>query len=43
MGIARKNFNMDPKKGMEYLMKHGLIKATPDAVAEFLFRGEGSS
>uniref|UniRef100_A0A0N5AB18 Cytohesin-1 n=1 Tax=Syphacia muris TaxID=451379 RepID=A0A0N5AB18_9BILA len=41
MAIARKNFNMDPKKGMDYLTKYNLINNTADAVAEFLFRGEG--
>lgn len=41
MTIARKNFNMDPRKGMEYLLDHGLVQSTSESVAEFLFRGEG--
>lgn len=30
MSIGRKKFNMDPKKGIEYLIDHGLLKNTPD-------------
>lgn len=41
MTIARKNFNMDPRKGMEYILDHGLVQNTAESVAEFLFRGEG--
>jgi cytohesin len=39
--IGRKKFNMDPKKGIEYLIEHGLLTASPDDVAQFLYKGEG--
>lgn len=41
MSIGKKKFNMDPKKGIEYLIEHGHLKNTPEDVAEFLFQGEG--
>ncbi|XP_074649579.1 cytohesin-1-like isoform X2 [Tubulanus polymorphus] len=41
MSIGRKKFNMDPKKGLEYLIEHGLLHNTPEEVAQFLFKGEG--
>lgn len=39
--IGRKKFNMDPKKGIEYLVEHGLLQLTAEDVAQFLFKGEG--
>lgn len=39
--IGRKKFNMDPKKGIEYLIDNGLLTATPEDVAQFLYKGEG--
>ena len=41
MSIGRKKFNMDPKKGIEYLIEHNLLAATPEDVAQFLYKGEG--
>ncbi|XP_018014316.1 cytohesin-1 isoform X4 [Hyalella azteca] len=41
MSIGRKKFNMDPKKGIEYLIDHGLLKNTPDDISKFLYNGEG--
>lgn len=41
MSIGKKKFNMDPKKGIEYLVEHGLLEKNPDAVASFLLNGEG--
>ncbi|XP_042867336.1 cytohesin-1-like isoform X2 [Penaeus japonicus] len=41
MSIGRKKFNMDPKKGIEYLIDHGLLKNTPEDIAQFLHKGEG--
>ncbi|XP_013064851.2 cytohesin-1-like isoform X2 [Biomphalaria glabrata] len=41
ISIGRKKFNMDPKKGIEYLIDHGLLQHTPEDVARFLFQGEG--
>ncbi|XP_020711395.1 cytohesin-1 isoform X3 [Athalia rosae] len=39
--IGRKKFNMDPKKGIEYLIEHNLLASTPEDVAQFLHKGEG--
>uniref|UniRef100_A0A8R1TV30 SEC7 domain-containing protein n=1 Tax=Onchocerca volvulus TaxID=6282 RepID=A0A8R1TV30_ONCVO len=41
MSIARKNFNIDPKKGMEYMIQHNLVHNSSASVAEFLYKGEG--
>ncbi|XP_012533022.1 cytohesin-1 isoform X3 [Monomorium pharaonis] len=41
MSIGRKKFNMDPKKGIEYLIEHNLLTPTPEDVAQFLYKGEG--
>lgn len=41
LSIGRKKFNMDPKKGIEYLIDHGLLNNTAEDVAHFLFKGEG--
>ncbi|KAK3592669.1 hypothetical protein CHS0354_015971 [Potamilus streckersoni] len=41
MSIGKKKFNMDPKKGIEYLIEHGLLQNTPQDVAQFLYQGEG--
>lgn len=41
--MGRKRFNMDPKKGIEYLVEHGLVQNTPEEVAQFLYNGEGLS
>jgi cytohesin len=41
MSIGRKKFNMDPKKGIEYLIEHGFLKITAEDVAQFLCKGEG--
>lgn len=32
---------MDPKKGIEYLVEHGLLQHTQEDVAAFLYKGEG--
>ena len=39
--MGKKKFNMDPKKGIEYLVQHGLLRETPEEVAQFLYKGEG--
>lgn len=39
--IGKKKFNMDPKKGIEYLIEEGLLQDSPDDIAEFLCKGEG--
>ncbi|XP_076310068.1 cytohesin-1-like isoform X3 [Tachypleus tridentatus] len=41
LSIGKKKFNMDPKKGIEYLTEHGLLQDTAESVAQFLYRGEG--
>jgi len=41
LSIGRKKFNMDPKKGIEYLIEHELLKNTAEDVAQFLYKGEG--
>ncbi|XP_064170316.1 cytohesin-3-like isoform X1 [Anguilla rostrata] len=38
---GKKKFNMDPKKGMQYLVDNGLLEWEPQAVAEFLYKEEG--
>lgn len=39
--MGKKKFNMDPKKGIEFLINHSLIKETPEDIAAFLYKGEG--
>jgi cytohesin len=41
MSVGKKKFNMDSKKGIEFLIENNLIESTSDAVAQFLFNGEG--
>ncbi len=40
MGMGRKKFNTDPRKGIQYLVEHGLLRSTPEDVADFLYKGE---
>ncbi|XP_033840265.2 cytohesin-1-like isoform X1 [Periophthalmus magnuspinnatus] len=41
MAVGRKKFNMDPKKGIRFLIDSGLLKNTSDDIARFLYKGEG--
>ncbi|XP_030376929.1 uncharacterized protein LOC115625861 isoform X1 [Scaptodrosophila lebanonensis] len=41
MSIGRKKFNMDPKKGIEYLVENRLLLHNAQDVAQFLHKGEG--
>jgi len=41
IAMARKKFNMDPKKGIEFLILQNLVKETPEEVAQFLYKEEG--
>lgn len=41
LSIGKKRFNMDPKKGIEYLINNNLVNNTPEEVAQFLLKGEG--
>ncbi|TRY87819.1 hypothetical protein DNTS_015722 [Danionella cerebrum] len=38
---GKKKFNMDPKKGIQYLVDNDLLVWKPEAVAEFLYKEEG--
>lgn len=42
MSLGCKKFNMDPKKGIEFLVENGLLKKDDEQdIAVFLYRGEG--
>eukprot|EP00088_Acartia_fossae_P055204 TRINITY_DN6408_c1_g1_i1.p1 TRINITY_DN6408_c1_g1~~TRINITY_DN6408_c1_g1_i1.p1 ORF type:complete len:396 (+),score=98.58 TRINITY_DN6408_c1_g1_i1:186-1373(+) len=41
LAMAKKKFNMDHKKGIEFLIQQELLKETPEAVAQFLYKEEG--
>lgn len=43
LSIGKKRFNMDPKKGIEYLVEHDILEETPESIAKFLFDGNGLS
>ncbi|XP_041634189.1 cytohesin-2-like [Cheilinus undulatus] len=38
---GKKKFNMDPKKGIQYLVENGLLEWRAETVAEFLYKEEG--
>ncbi|XP_010903773.1 cytohesin 4b isoform X1 [Esox lucius] len=38
---GKKKFNMDPKKGMNYLVENGLLESSPQPIAEFLYKEDG--
>lgn len=39
--MGKKKFNMDPKKGIAFLISHSLITETAEDIAQFLYQGEG--
>jgi len=41
LAMGKKKFNMDPKKGIEFLIMHSLVKETPEEIAQFLYKEEG--
>lgn len=41
LSIGKKRFNMDPKKGIEYLIEHGILDETPESIGKFLLDGDG--
>ncbi|XP_070610919.1 cytohesin-4 isoform X1 [Erythrolamprus reginae] len=41
MSIGRKKFNMDPVKGIQYLVEHKVLSLNAEEVAKFLYQGEG--
>ncbi|KAM6966694.1 cytohesin-3-like isoform 1-T1 [Tautogolabrus adspersus] len=38
---GKKKFNMDPKKGVQYLVENGLLEWRAESFAEFLYKEEG--
>ncbi|KAL3967939.1 CD3Z antigen, zeta polypeptide [Sarotherodon galilaeus] len=41
MAMGRKKFNMDPAKGIRFLIDCSLLKNTSEDIAQFLYKGEG--
>ncbi|KAG9481613.1 hypothetical protein GDO78_010710 [Eleutherodactylus coqui] len=41
IGMGRKKFNMDPKKGIVFLQENELLRNTAEDIARFLYKGEG--
>lgn len=41
LAIGCKRFNMDPKKGIEYLLEHEILHYDAKEIAKFLDKGEG--
>ncbi|XP_039188029.1 cytohesin-4-like isoform X1 [Crotalus tigris] len=41
LSIGRKKFNMDPDKGIQYLVEHKVLSLDAQEVAKFLYQGEG--
>lgn len=41
MVMGKKKFNVDPKKGIEFLVENQLLKNTAQDIAAFLYKGEG--
>ncbi|KAK1343591.1 hypothetical protein QTO34_016371 [Cnephaeus nilssonii] len=41
IAMGRKKFNMDPKKGIQFLVEKGLLQSASEDVAQFLYKGEG--
>ncbi|TSL82556.1 Cytohesin-2 [Bagarius yarrelli] len=41
VAMGRKKFNMDPKKGIAFLVENELLRHTPEEIAQFLYKGEG--
>lgn len=39
--MGRKNFNMDPKKGIHFLLDNELLQKIPNELAPFLYNGKG--
>ncbi|XP_026549069.1 cytohesin-4 [Notechis scutatus] len=41
LNIGRKKFNMDPVKGIQYLVEHKVLSLNAQEIAKFLYQGEG--
>ena len=39
--MGKKKFNMESKKGIQFLISHNLVAETPEEVAQFLYKEEG--
>ena len=41
LAMGKKKFNMESKKGIQFLISHRLVAETPEEVAQFLYKEEG--
>lgn len=41
INIGKKRFNIDPQKGIDYLIEHRILENQPEAIAKFLFEADG--
>merc|ERR1719150_3402083 len=41
LAMGKKKFNMESKKGIQFLISHNLVAETPEEVAQFLYKEEG--
>ncbi|OWK58911.1 Cytohesin-4 [Lonchura striata] len=41
LSVGRKKFNMDPEKGIQYLIEHQVLSSDLQEIARFLHKGEG--
>uniref|UniRef100_A0A8C9MKZ8 Cytohesin 4 n=1 Tax=Serinus canaria TaxID=9135 RepID=A0A8C9MKZ8_SERCA len=41
LSLGRKKFNMDPEKGIQYLIEHQVLSSNLQEIARFLHKGEG--
>jgi len=41
LAMGKKKFNMESKKGIQFLIAHNLVQETPEDVAQFLYKEEG--
>jgi len=41
LAMGKKKFNMECKKGIQFLISHNLVHDTPEDVAQFLYKEEG--
>lgn len=41
LAMGKKKFNMESKKGVQFLISHNLVAESPEEVAQFLYKEEG--
>ncbi|XP_048856672.1 cytohesin-2-like [Brienomyrus brachyistius] len=41
VAMGRKKFNMDPKKGILFMVQNNLLRHTSEDIAQLLYKGEG--